>query len=132
MSIGGSENLLMLTTGAPAELNWSIGLGVNHSFDNRIMKPSGQSSWRRPPDNVLLSNGPMFIPFGTHVPLRNEEIYQSPPDDSMFVFSRNKASPECCPSTYSTSGGCVCTTPGQRKFIAEKRGNNKSYPSEFF
>ena len=44
---------------------------------------------------------------------------------SMFMFSYNQSKPECCPSTYSTSTGCVCTTKKQRDFII-KRGNNKT------
>lgn len=35
---------------------------------------------------------------------------------SLFNFSYNKCSPDCCPSTYSCSGGCVC--------LSEKQKNN--------
>jgi len=42
---------------------------------------------------------------------------------NMFMFYRNKSSPECCPSTFSTSTGCVCTTQEQRDFV-NGRGNN--------
>ena len=44
----------------------------------------------------------------------------------MFYFNKNKVSLACCPSTYTTSDGCVCTTPEQRKFIGEERGGNKN------
>ena len=37
--------------------------------------------------------------------------------NSMFMFSHNKCSPGCCPSTYSCDHGCVCTTTNQRNFI---------------
>jgi len=40
---------------------------------------------------------------------------------SLFPFTFNKSSPDCCPSTFSTSSGCVCTTENQRKFI-NRRG----------
>ena len=40
---------------------------------------------------------------------------------SLFPFTYNKSSPDCCPSTFSTSTGCVCTTDAQRKFI-NRRG----------
>ncbi len=40
--------------------------------------------------------------------------------NSMFLFRYNQFSPECCPSTYSTSKGCVCTTDFQREFIARR------------
>jgi hypothetical protein len=37
--------------------------------------------------------------------------------ERLFMFGKNKCSPECCPSTYTCSGGCVCTTEEQRKQI---------------
>ena len=40
---------------------------------------------------------------------------------SMFMFKYNKSSPSCCPSTFSTSTGCVCTTENQRQFV-NRRG----------
>ena len=46
--------------------------------------------------------------------------------NSMFMFSKNQCKPECCPSTYSCSGGCVCTTKEQRRYVGETRGNNKT------
>ena len=50
----------------------------------------------------------------------------------MFVFQKNKSKPECCPSTFSTDTGCVCTTEEQRNLIGMQRGNNKNYPSDSF
>jgi len=41
-------------------------------------------------------------------------------DQNMFMFYRNKSSPDCCPSTYSTSTGCVCTTQDQRDYITRR------------
>lgn len=46
-------------------------------------------------------------------------------EKSLFMFAHNKSAPECCPSTYSTSTGCVCTTKAQRNFI-NQRGNNRT------
>lgn len=43
----------------------------------------------------------------------------------MFMFAYNKSSPECCPSTFSSSRGCVCMSEAQRAFI-NKRGSNKT------
>jgi hypothetical protein len=49
---------------------------------------------------------------------------ENKPDPSLFMFSDNKISPECCKSaTYSSSTGCVCTTPEQRNFINQRGGN---------
>lgn len=49
-------------------------------------------------------------------------------DDSakhMFMMAYNRSSPECCPSTYSSSRGCVCMSDAQRDFI-NRRGSNKN------
>ena len=49
------------------------------------------------------------------------------PDDprSYFMFTHNQVHPDCCPSTYSSDRGCVCTTQEQRRFI-NSRGNNRN------
>jgi hypothetical protein len=57
---------------------------------------------------------------GTPVPLENTLLY----------FKDNEFKPECCPSTYSSSRGCACTSGEQRKYINE-RGGNRTLPSEF-
>ena len=44
----------------------------------------------------------------------------------LFMFANNQASPECCPSTYSTSTGCICRNTTQDKLI-QSRGANKSH-----
>ena len=46
----------------------------------------------------------------------------SPKAAAMFKF--NKSAPECCPSPYSTSSGCVCLTDKQKNYISHNRGNN--------
>jgi hypothetical protein len=58
---------------------------------------------------------------GTPVPL---------PEDEMVIFSQNKFKPECCPSPYSTSSGCVCITPEQINYL-NTRGGNRTSDSEF-
>ena len=32
----------------------------------------------------------------------------------LFQFNYNKCSPDCCPSTYSCSGGCICLSNKQK------------------
>ena len=39
----------------------------------------------------------------------------------MFMFAKNKCIPDCCPSTYTCAGGCVCTT-GEQRHLINKRG----------
>ena len=50
----------------------------------------------------------------------------------LFTLARNQARPECCPSTYSTSTGCICPNEKQNRFI-QSRGRNQSgrvYPMD--
>jgi hypothetical protein len=51
--------------------------------------------------------------------------YSVPNSNSpLSLFADNKISPECCKSSsYTSSGGCVCVTPNQVKFINERGGN---------
>lgn len=44
----------------------------------------------------------------------------------LFILANNQAKPECCPSTYSTSTGCICRNNKQDKLI-QSRGSNKAY-----
>ena len=41
----------------------------------------------------------------------------------LHMLARNPSHPECCPSTYSTSTGCVCMTPAQKKWLANRGAN---------
>jgi hypothetical protein len=50
-------------------------------------------------------------------------------DDSLFMFKNNQCKPECCGASFSCSGGCVCTTPNQRDYLAS-RGGNVSKPDD--
>lgn len=43
--------------------------------------------------------------------------------DSMVFYRDNEFKPECCPSTYSSSSGCMCTTPEQVYYLATRAGN---------
>jgi hypothetical protein len=62
----------------------------------------------------------------------NEELLGAPftvGDDSLFIFKNNQCKPECCGSSFSCSGGCVCSTPDQRAYI-NGRGGNRTAPAE--
>ena len=50
-------------------------------------------------------------------PLKNGEL---------VIFSKNKSKPECCPSPYSTSTGCICITPEQIHYLNTRGGNRTS------
>jgi hypothetical protein len=52
-----------------------------------------------------------------------------PGPDSLFMFKNNQCKPECCGASFSCNGGCVCTTPQQRQYIAS-RGGNRTAPED--
>lgn len=43
--------------------------------------------------------------------------------DSLFLFKNNQCKPECCGASFACDGGCVCSTPEQRKMINQRGGN---------
>jgi hypothetical protein len=60
-------------------------------------------------------------------PLNGAEF--QPGADSLFMFKNNQCKPECCGASFSCGGGCVCTTPQQRQYIAG-RGGNRTEPED--
>ena len=82
-------------------------------FDG-VALPSGNkvSAWRHTAPNE---------------PLMGAEF--TPGDDSLFMFKNNQCKPECCGASFSCSGGCVCTTPKQRDYLAS-RGGNRTKPED--
>lgn len=111
---------------ADLNLSCAMGQGVNGSYDNLLLETKCVSDgigWRHPPCDVKLKSQYLYVPQGTPLALHPSVTKV---DDTMFMLARNWAHPDCCPSTYSTSTGCVCTTPEQIKYIAS-RGTNHSY-----
>jgi hypothetical protein len=53
------------------------------------------------------------------------------PEGQMFMFSDTKFTPECCPSTYSSSTGCACISKEQVTYINERGGNRTMAPAEY-
>jgi hypothetical protein len=79
------------------------------AFDGVRLTSNEVSNWRSAPSNEPL-NGPAF------------ELGP----DSLFIFKNNQCKPECCGSSASCDGGCVCTTLDQRTFINSRGGNRTS------
>lgn len=85
------------------------------NFDSKdVMPKNGVSAWRYTAPNEKLM-GPEFEPGA----------------DSLFIFKNNQCKPECCGASFSCGGGCVCTTPQQREFIAGRGGNRTSPAGDF-
>ena len=132
MSICNDSNSAIYSVDRPASLSWKMGKGVPGSLDGLYLRPGGESTWRKQPNNVAQKDGKFFVVQGTPVPLKCEEMYQKFPENSMFAFSKNVSSPYCCPATYADSNGCICTTPEQIKYISQRRGNNKTFSNYSF
>ena len=81
-------------------------------------------------DGVQLSTGNKDSVWRYTAP--NEKLLGAafePGPDSLFMFKNNQCKPECCGASFSCGGGCVCTTPDQRQYIAS-RGGNRTAPED--
>ena len=80
------------------------------AFDGIALETGTDSKWRGTAPNE---------------PLRGPKVDVD--DNNLFIFKNNQCKPECCDSSYSCDGGCVCTTPDQRELI-NTRGGNRTRP----
>jgi hypothetical protein len=81
-------------------------------------------------DGVVLSTGNSVSSWRYTAP--NEKLLGDefvPGDDNLFLFKNNQCKPECCGASFSCGGGCVCTTPQQRQYLAS-RGGNQTAPGD--
>jgi len=84
-----------------AALSYSMGDGVRSSWE---MKQNNYVS----PYQHLEGNTAGKVPLA---------------EGQLFMFDENKIKPECCPSAYSSSTGCVCASPEQMKYLNQRGGN---------
>ena len=75
----------------------------------------------------LNDSGGARIQEGVVMKLSDQAALKGPPVDGvkgspekMFMWANNVTSPQCCPSTFSTSTGCICSTKNQRDFVAAR------------
>ena len=110
-------------------------------YDGLCLQTGNDQYWMKSPDETALvpndalftylsSQGPTKPMFTDNSALYGPSIDGHPDSDKkMFMLANNRTSPACCPSTFSTSTGCVCTTKNQRDFIAA-RGSGLTNKSE--
>lgn len=103
---------------------------INLPYDGVCLKTGNSDNWMKSPDNSgLIPNDKLYTYLANQIPLKtglsDQTVLKGPPIDGkkgspekMFMWANNVSSPLCCPSTYSTSTGCICSTKGQRDFIA--------------
>ena len=110
--------------------------GSQMPYDGLCLKTGNQEYWMKSPDNTaLLPNDTLYTYLGSAGPLKmkisDQAALLGPPIDGvdgspekMFMLANNRSSLSCCPSTFSTSTGCICTTENQRDYVAGRGGNN--------
>ena len=101
-------------------------------YDGLCLKTGNEDSWMKSPDKAsLIPNDKLYTYLSSQGPIKMKLSDQSaltgPPVDGqkgspekMFMWANNVTSPLCCPSTFSTSTGCLCTTKNQRDFVASR------------
>jgi len=113
------------TLNTPAETEGFSSYNVSNAGGAKdVYQPIGQY------DGVKLSTGNSISEWrytAPNEPLTGAEFV--PGDDELFMFKNNQCKPECCGASFSCGGGCVCTTPKQRQYIAE-RGGNRTQPED--
>ena len=107
------------------------------SYDNidLVKEREGIHKWKKPHNKQLVLEKPIHTSQGLSNSVHSYDghdgkliDYNVPSVDglkdskykSSFLFKYNQCSPDCCPSTYSCDGGCICTTEQQREFIARR------------
>jgi hypothetical protein len=102
-------------------------------FSGNLLQPGGTGTTYSPMgqfDGVKLSTGNTVSSWRYTAP--NESLTGAefqPGDNELFMFKNNQCKPECCGASFSCGGGCVCTTPQQRQYIAA-RGGNRTQPED--
>jgi hypothetical protein len=116
----------------PAPLSYHMG-----SLDGIRLKTGCPDGWRHPPCGPRFKNTTQNLTVhGHHLPLNTpttvNDFPDAPPVDgkknspkSLFMFAYNQSSPACCPSTYSSDKGCVCTTHEQRRWLESGGSSNR-------
>lgn len=92
-----------------------------------------QDSFILPSDKLAIIQGSMLPPDPPIKPVAAWDKDPSAPpldgdkksESQMFMFAFNKSHPDCCPSPYSNSQGCVCMTDKQLDWIGNRGVSKK-------
>jgi hypothetical protein len=100
------------------------GAPVNYSMDTGVPGASGWENAARDYANNV----------GNQDNTKSGQYYKGGPiplpPGEMLIFADNEVKPECCPSYYSSSTGCVCTSQKQWDYL-NQRGGNRTLTTEF-
>ena len=106
--------------GSCSKINVQEGMELAGSAVNVVVGDDNYNNWVSKANDYAASMGYTTTQSkyeshtGTPVPL---------PKDQMLMFADNDFTPECCPSTYSSSSGCACITQEQVDYLNERGGN---------
>ena len=102
------------------------------AYDGLCLKTGNKEYWMKSPEeSALVPNDGLYTYLSSQGPIKmklsDQAALTGPPVDGvkgspekMFMWANNVTSPLCCPSTFSTSTGCLCTTKNQRDFVASR------------
>jgi hypothetical protein len=99
------------------------GAPINHSMDTGVPGNNWETAARNYANQVGNqdnTNAGQYYKSGK-IPL---------PPGELLIFAENDVKPECCPSYYSSSTGCVCISKKQMDYL-NQRGGNRTLNSEF-
>ena len=128
-----NKNMSKELSKVPKNIKEIVGESLMGPYDGKCLAGNTTSKekykWMKEPANVPLLDKTGFVMQGAQGPLKDrisDDKYLTGPhldgtadtSESMFMFAKNQCKPECCPSSFSCDGGCVCTTDNQREFIA--------------
>jgi len=77
--------------------------------DITVGNPASYANRDAPTGDKTQKQEDPYVYFGTPIDLKDK--FMALPQEPMAYFAKHKASPDCCPSNYSSNGGCVCWTP---------------------
>ena len=86
-----------------------VGAALSYSMGDGV-----KSSWEAKDNKYVSPYQSLEVNVAGNVPLKEGEL---------FMFNDNNFKPECCPSAYSSSTGCVCASPEQMKYLNQRGGN---------
>lgn len=108
-------------------------------YDGLVLKGNSKDYPMLPTSNAYSNTYQGFsAPLTNKLTIVNDDATNAPLVDGkegsprdLFMFAHNQCRPECCPSAFSCSGGCVCVTDKQKQLLSY-RGHNSTYCNSTF
>jgi len=94
------------------EIEGFTGSDLNYQMGRGVVLGGGGKAWDQ--RKMAGSRGP-----------QTQEGYKLPPT-RMAILDGVRFAPECCPSAYSNSTGCVCAPKNLERYVAETRAGNNT------